>query len=47
MGRETDFALSRRSELDVQSSGEQSVTVEDSMGVVHSSRGRNQPASEN
>ncbi|MEC7222103.1 MAG: molybdopterin-dependent oxidoreductase, partial [SAR324 cluster bacterium] len=36
-----------RSELDVQSSGEQSVTVEDSMGVVHSSRGRNQPASEN
>ncbi len=36
-----------RSELDVQASGEQSVTVEDSMGVVHSSRGRNQPASEN
>ncbi len=34
-----------RSELDVQASGKQSVTVEDSMGVVHASIGRNQPAS--
>ena len=34
-----------RSELDVQASGEQSVTVEDSMGAVHASKGANQPAS--
>ncbi|MGA0260809.1 MAG: FdhF/YdeP family oxidoreductase, partial [bacterium] len=34
-----------RSELDVQASGEQSVTVEDSMGAVHASKGTNQPAS--
>ena len=33
-----------RSELDLQASGEQSVTVEDSMGAVHASKGRNQPA---
>jgi formate dehydrogenase major subunit len=31
--------------LDVQASGEQSVTVEDSMGAVHASKGTNQPAS--
>ena len=36
-----------RSELDVQASGEQSVTVEDSMGAVHASKGTNQPASAN
>ena len=36
-----------RSELDVQASGEQSVTVEDSMGAVHASQGTNQPASAN
>ncbi len=36
-----------RSELDVQASGEQSVTVEDSMGSVHASKGTNQPASAN
>ena len=34
-----------RSERDVQASGEQFVTVEDSMGVVHASRGRLAPAS--
>jgi len=35
-----------RTELDVQESGEQFVTVENSMGVVHMSRGRLRPASE-
>ena len=34
-----------RSERDVQSSGEQFVTVEDSMSVVHASKGRLEPAS--
>jgi molybdopterin-dependent oxidoreductase alpha subunit len=35
-----------RSEIDCQLAGEQSVTVEDSMGVVHASTGKNQPASD-
>ncbi|MFP8944661.1 FdhF/YdeP family oxidoreductase [Streptomyces fenghuangensis] len=35
-----------RTERDVQACGEQFVTVEDSMGVVHASRGRLAPASE-
>ncbi len=35
-----------RSERDVQASGPQHVTVEDSMSVVHASRGRLEPASE-
>ena len=35
-----------RTERDVQKSGEQFVSVENSMGVVHSSRGRLEPASE-
>ncbi|WP_199442377.1 FdhF/YdeP family oxidoreductase [Umezawaea beigongshangensis] len=35
-----------RTERDLQASGEQFVTVEDSMSVVHRSRGRVQPASE-
>ncbi|MEU3286866.1 FdhF/YdeP family oxidoreductase [Streptomyces longwoodensis] len=34
-----------RTERDVQDSGEQFVTVEDSMGMVHASRGRLEPAS--
>ncbi|GGM88351.1 FdhF/YdeP family oxidoreductase [Streptomyces fuscichromogenes] len=34
-----------RTERDLQSSGEQFVTVEDSMGMVHASRGRLEPAS--
>ena len=34
-----------RTERDVQAGGEQFVTVEDSMSVVHSSRGTNRPAS--
>ena len=34
-----------RTELDVQAGGEQFVTVEDSMSMVHSSRGRLQPGS--
>ncbi|KOT50436.1 MULTISPECIES: FdhF/YdeP family oxidoreductase [Streptomyces] len=34
-----------RTERDVQAGGEQSVTVEDSMGMVHASRGRLAPAS--
>jgi molybdopterin-dependent oxidoreductase alpha subunit len=34
-----------RSELDVQAAGPQRVSVEDSMSVVHASRGRNPPAS--
>ncbi|MFD0922083.1 FdhF/YdeP family oxidoreductase [Saccharopolyspora rosea] len=36
-----------RTERDTQASGEQFVTVEDSMSVVHASRGRLAPASEN
>ncbi|HEX7238786.1 MAG TPA: FdhF/YdeP family oxidoreductase [Longimicrobiaceae bacterium] len=35
-----------RTEEDVQASGPQFVTVEDSMSIVHPSRGRNRPASE-
>lgn len=35
-----------RTELDMQAGGPQSVTVEDSMSMVHASRGRLQPASE-
>jgi molybdopterin-dependent oxidoreductase alpha subunit len=35
-----------RSEADIQASGRQSVTVEDSMSMVHASTGRNRPASE-
>jgi molybdopterin-dependent oxidoreductase alpha subunit len=35
-----------RTERDVQASGEQIVTVEDSMSLVHASRGRLEPASE-
>lgn len=34
-----------RTEIDTQASGEQFITVEDSMSMVHSSRGKNQPAS--
>src|SRR5256886_16753031 len=35
-----------RSEIDRQQSGEQFVTVEDSMGIINSSRGHAEPASE-
>ncbi|MFC2254905.1 FdhF/YdeP family oxidoreductase [Labrys portucalensis] len=35
-----------RSEIDVQATGPQSITVEDSMSMVHASTGMNQPASE-
>lgn len=35
-----------RTEIDRQSSGEQCITVEDSMSMVHSSTGQNKPASE-
>ncbi len=35
-----------RTEIDIQASGPQSITVEDSMSMVHASAGRNQPASE-
>lgn len=35
-----------RSEADIQASGRQSVTVEDSMSMVHASTGTNRPASE-
>lgn len=35
-----------RTEIDVQATGRQSVTVEDSMSMVHASRGMNPPASE-
>jgi molybdopterin-dependent oxidoreductase alpha subunit len=47
VGRET-FLLPvlGRTELDVQASGPQSVTVEDSMSMVHASAGRLKPASE-
>jgi anaerobic selenocysteine-containing dehydrogenase len=34
-----------RSEIDMQASGPQSITVEDSMSMVHASTGRNTPAS--
>ena len=36
-----------RTEIDRQISGEQCITVEDSMSMVHSSTGQNEPASEN
>jgi molybdopterin-dependent oxidoreductase alpha subunit len=35
-----------RTEVDIQAGGPQSVTVEDSMSMVHASAGRNKPASE-
>ncbi|WP_024506524.1 FdhF/YdeP family oxidoreductase [Bradyrhizobium sp. ARR65] len=35
-----------RTEIDIQAGGPQSITVEDSMSMVHASAGRNQPASE-
>ena len=35
-----------RTELDIQAAGPQSITVEDSMSMVHASAGRNKPASE-
>jgi molybdopterin-dependent oxidoreductase alpha subunit len=35
-----------RTEIDVQATGPQSITVEDSMSMVHASAGRNRPASE-
>lgn len=35
-----------RTEIDRQTSGEQGITVEDSMSMVHCSRGQNEPASE-
>jgi molybdopterin-dependent oxidoreductase alpha subunit len=35
-----------RTEIDIQGSGPQSITVEDSMSMVHASAGRNKPASE-
>lgn len=35
-----------RTEIDIQVSGPQSITVEDSMSMVHASAGRNKPASE-
>ena len=35
-----------RTEIDRQMSGEQCITVEDSMSMVHSSRGQNEPASD-
>jgi molybdopterin-dependent oxidoreductase alpha subunit len=35
-----------RTEIDVQAGGPQSITVEDSMSMVHASAGRNKPASE-
>ena len=40
------FPCLGRTEKDVQATGEQFVTVEDSMSVVHRSRGRRSPASE-
>ena len=36
-----------RTEIDRQASGEQCITVEDSMSMVHSSAGQNEPASDN
>ncbi|RXG86210.1 FdhF/YdeP family oxidoreductase [Bradyrhizobium vignae] len=35
-----------RTEVDIQATGPQSITVEDSMSMVHASAGRNRPASE-
>ena len=35
-----------RTEIDIQAAGPQSITVEDSMSMVHASGGRNKPASE-
>jgi molybdopterin-dependent oxidoreductase alpha subunit len=35
-----------RTEVDIQAAGPQSITVEDSMSMVHASAGRNKPASE-
>ncbi len=35
-----------RTEIDIQAGGRQSITVEDSMSMVHASAGRNHPASE-
>src|SRR4029077_4431940 len=35
-----------RTEIDIQAGGPQSITVEDSMSMVHASAGRNHPASE-
>ena len=35
-----------RTEIDIQAAGPQSITVEDSMSMVHASAGRNKPASE-
>ncbi|MBM9839737.1 formate dehydrogenase, partial [Rhodococcus hoagii] len=35
-----------RTEIDIQAGGPQSITVEDSMSMVHASGGRNKPASE-
>ena len=35
-----------RTEVDIQATGPQSITVEDSMSMVHASAGRNQPASD-
>jgi molybdopterin-dependent oxidoreductase alpha subunit len=35
-----------RTEIDIQAGGPQSITVEDSMSMVHASSGRNKPASE-
>ncbi|WP_375788653.1 FdhF/YdeP family oxidoreductase [Bradyrhizobium sp. Pha-3] len=35
-----------RTEVDIQAAGPQSITVEDSMSMVHASAGRNQPASD-
>ncbi|MCB4767653.1 FdhF/YdeP family oxidoreductase [Ancylobacter sp. Lp-2] len=35
-----------RTEIDLQAGGPQAITVEDSMSMVHASRGHNQPASE-
>jgi molybdopterin-dependent oxidoreductase alpha subunit len=35
-----------RTEVDIQTSGPQSITVEDSMSMVHASAGRNRPASD-
>jgi molybdopterin-dependent oxidoreductase alpha subunit len=40
------FPVLGRTESDVQASGEQAVTVEDSMSMVHASRGKLPPASE-
>ncbi|NLS00593.1 FdhF/YdeP family oxidoreductase [Rhizobium sp. P38BS-XIX] len=40
------FPVLGRTELDVQAAGTQSVTIEDSMSMVHASRGRLKPASD-